>query len=119
MTKPLVIIESPYAGDLHRNIQYAIRAMYDSILNHGEAPLVFHLLYTQALNDNKPEERQLGIGLSQLWYPHADRVVMYVDYGISTGMNYGKVKAMSLGLPVIMRRIGPNPANDEIMTGYM
>jgi hypothetical protein len=119
MTKPLVIIESPYAGDLQRNIQYAIRAMYDSILNHAEAPIAFHLLYPQILRDSNPEERQLGLNLSQLWYPHADRVIMYIDYGVSPGMNFGKVKAMSMGLPVTMRRIGPNPANDEIMTGYM
>ena len=41
-----VILESPYAGDIERNVAYARAAMRDSLLR-GEAPIASHLLYTQ------------------------------------------------------------------------
>lgn len=58
----LVILESPFAGDVKRNILYARMCVRDS-LGRGEAPIASHLLYTQSgiLNDNLPEERQWGI----------------------------------------------------------
>ena len=54
----LVIIESPYAGDIKANIAYARRAVRDS-LERGEFPIASHLLYTQPgiLNDDIPSER--------------------------------------------------------------
>jgi hypothetical protein len=41
-----VILESPFAGDVERNLRYARAALRDS-LHRGEAPLASHLLYTQ------------------------------------------------------------------------
>ena len=41
-----VILESPYAGDIERNVKYARMAVRDS-LSRGEAPIASHLLYTQ------------------------------------------------------------------------
>lgn len=42
----LVIIESPYAGDVDRNLEYLRAAMRDC-LKRGEAPFASHALYTQ------------------------------------------------------------------------
>ena len=42
-----VIIESPYTGDVERNLEYARRCMRDSI-KRGEAPFASHLLYTHS-----------------------------------------------------------------------
>ena len=42
----LVILESPFAGDVKRNTAYARAALRDSLLR-GEAPIASHLLYTQ------------------------------------------------------------------------
>lgn len=39
-----VVIESPYAGDVERNVRYA-RASLSDCLRRGEAPLASHLLY--------------------------------------------------------------------------
>lgn len=41
-----VILESPYAGDVERNLTYARECVRDS-LSRGEAPIASHLLYTQ------------------------------------------------------------------------
>src|SRR5690606_3550939 len=41
----LVILESPYAGNIDLNIDYARAAVRDS-LSRGESPIASHLLYT-------------------------------------------------------------------------
>ena len=85
-----VIIESPYAGDMERNVRYARAAMKDC-LHRGEAPYASHLLYAQegVLDDDIPEERQLGIDAGLAWGDVADLVVVYTDLGITKGMVYG------------------------------
>ena len=93
-----VIIESPYAGEVEKNIVYARRCMLDSLMR-GETPLAFHLLYTQVLDDTKPQERNLGITASQNWYEYCDFVAVYVDRGVSGGMLAGIELARSLGKP--------------------
>src|SRR4051794_36682614 len=62
----LVILESPYAGDVERNTLYARRALKDSLM-HVEAPIASHLLYPQVLDDLIPSERQLGIDAGLAW----------------------------------------------------
>ena len=81
----LVIIESPLAGEVEKNLEYARRAILDS-LSRGEAPIASHLLYTQMLDDNIPEHRALGIGAGLAWRKVCDLPVFYVDLGWSGGM---------------------------------
>lgn len=83
----LVIVESPYAGDVERNVAYARAALADC-LARGEAPIASHLLYTQpgVLDDLKPEERALGIQAGLAWAKVADAAVFYTDRGWSAGM---------------------------------
>lgn len=104
----LVIIESPYAGDIEANVAYARRCIRDS-LARGEAPIASHLLYTQPgiLRDEVPAERQWGIDAGLAWGRAADLTAVYVDRGISAGMRYGISAAESMGRPVEIRRIGP------------
>ena len=85
--RPLVVIESPYAGDVERNLRYARAAMADS-LGRGEAPIASHLLYTQpgVLRDDSRWERAIGIDVGFAWGAHAERIVFYVDLGWSSGM---------------------------------
>jgi len=84
----LTILESPYAGDVDKNIEYAQKCMRDMLLR-GEAPYASHLLYTQSnvLDDTVPEERELGI-YAGFAYKHMKEMhtVFYVDRGMSNGM---------------------------------
>lgn len=85
--RPLVIIESPYAGDVERNLKYARACMRDSI-QCGERPLALHLLYPQEgiLDDKDPEERLMGIELGyEFWTPDC-LVAFYMDLEMSRGM---------------------------------
>ena len=106
----LVIIESPFADPtpegIEENIAYARRCLKDSLLR-GEAPLASHLLYTQAgvLDDTIPEERVLGIEAGLAWGKLAHATVVYVDRGISNGMQFGIRRAKSEGRLVILRSI--------------
>lgn len=103
----LVIIESPYAGDIQRNVEYARACVRDS-LSRGEAPIASHLLYTQpgVLSDEIPEERQWGIDAGLAWRKVAEASVVYTDLGISRGMEYGIAAAEGAGIPIERRSIG-------------
>ena len=102
----LVIIESPFAGDEEANIQYARKAVRDS-LNRGEAPIASHLLYTQEgiLDDSIPSERQWGIDAGLAWRHVSTCTVVYADLGISKGMEYGIKQAEEAGKEVEYRHI--------------
>ena len=82
-----VMLESPYAGKVERNVAYARACLADS-LARGEAPIASHLLYTQpgVLDDENEDERALGIAAGLAWKPVAHAQVFYVDLGWSRGM---------------------------------
>lgn len=103
----LVLIESPYAGDVQRNVEYARRCVRDS-LSRGEAPIASHLLYTQPgiLRDEVPSERQWGIDAGLAWRKVAELTAVYTDHGITKGMEYGITAAKEAGVPVEYREIG-------------
>lgn len=101
----LVIIESPYAGDVEKNLAYLKRAIRDS-LYLGEAPFASHLFYTQVLRDEVSSERDLGMKAGFAWGKVAERVAVYSDLGISSGMKAGITRAEKQGLKVVYRRIG-------------
>lgn len=102
----LVILESPYAGDIERNVAYARACVRHSLLL-GEAPIASHLLYTQPgiLDDNDPSERHLGISAGLAWESLAEASVVYTDLGISRGMSYGIEFAKESGIEVIYRTL--------------
>lgn len=88
----LAIIESPYAGDVERNIKYARECMRWAILNEY-APFASHLLYTQVLDDSIKYQRSHGIAMGLEWLKKADIQLIFTDYGISPGMK----RAINLG----------------------
>lgn len=102
----LVIIESPFAGDVEANIEYARKAVRDSLMR-GEAPIASHLLYTQdgILNDDIPEERSHGIDAGLAWRSVAQASIVYTDKGISKGMEYGIKAAKEAGIEVEYRTL--------------
>ena len=87
-----VLLESPFAG---APPEYVHDCILDC-LRRGEAPIASHVLYTQALDDAKLEERAMGItaGLALRWL--TARTVVYTDLGISGGMREGIEHAQSL-----------------------
>lgn len=105
-----VAIESPYAGAtpeiLERNMRYLRACMRDCLLR-GETPIASHALYTQpgVLDDAIPADRELGMRAGWNWFPVVDVVVIYVDLGITTGMQRGIVEASRVGRPLMYRQL--------------
>lgn len=102
----LVILESPYAGEVEDNLSYARACMRDSLLR-GEAPIASHLLYTQKgiLDDLNVDERNMGIEAGLSWMDVSEATVVYIDKGVSSGMKYGIGAALASGKPVLFRSI--------------
>ena len=105
----LVAIESPYAGDVERNVRYA-KACVRDCLKRGEAPYASHLFFTQdgLLDDTVPEQRKLGMEAGKVWEMNAKFTVVYTDLGISDGMAWGVKKCEEAGRPVEYRTLGEN-----------
>lgn len=102
-----VIIESPYAGDVERNLRYLRACIRDSLMR-GEAPFASHGLYTQpgVLDDHDPEQRRMGIEAGFAWWRGTEAVVFYEDLGWSPGMTAAFDLAALQLEDVEVRRIG-------------
>jgi hypothetical protein len=111
----LVILESPYAGEVNANVAYARRCLKDAALR-GESAQASHLLLTQVLNDRDPEERALGIALGLAWRRVAEYSIFYTDRGWSSGMIAALDSAIAENRPFRLRALDgpvklPNPAS--------
>jgi hypothetical protein len=104
-----VAIESPYAGDVARNIRYA-KACVRDCLSRNEAPYASHLFFPQEglLDDNVPGERKLGIEAGFAIAQRCDRRVVYRDLGFSNGMLAGIAHAETILQPIEYRELGPD-----------
>jgi hypothetical protein len=111
---PIVMIESPYAGDVERNLAYLRAALHDCLMR-GEAPFASHGLYTQVLDDTVPEERDHGIQAGFAFREVSDYTVVYTDLGISPGMQLGIDHSHSKSIPVKFRTL-PGWGKDEAST---
>jgi hypothetical protein len=103
-----VAIESPFGSKdpaiVERNKAYAIAAMRDC-LARGESPYASHLLLTQVLDDNDPEQRAKGIQAGLDWAEMAELRVIYADLGVTIGMQAGIKQAEEIGQPMKVRTI--------------
>lgn len=102
--KSIVVIESPYAGDVEKNVDYLHRCMMDAI-DRGEAPFASHMVYPFYLDDDKPEQRENGIQLGFAWLEVADRQIFYIDNGFSEGMMKAFIKGQDLEIKQVLRKI--------------
>lgn len=104
----LVIIESPYAGAIEKNLRYLRACMHDCLMR-AEAPMASHGLYTQpgVLDDKNPAERMLGMEAGFSWRKHADLTVVYTDMGHSRVMEEGIRHAVLISCPIEYRSLGP------------
>jgi hypothetical protein len=69
------ILESPYAGDVEKNVDFA-RKVCRSLMRSGFNCFASHLYYTQFLNDDIPAERLMGIDAGLEWAEVVDTVIV-------------------------------------------
>lgn len=95
-----VFICSRYAGDIEHNVEVA-QALCRMAVESELAPFAPHLLYTQFLDENDPDQRNLGISLGLRFMDACDEVWVYVGGGISDGMRRELERARQLGKQII------------------
>jgi hypothetical protein len=115
----LVILESPYKGEVARNKRY-LRACIRDCINRGESPYASHRMLTDALDDNNPVERAVGIQAGLAWRRvrtpilSSDGVtigyepvyhVFYVDFDWTEGMLLAKKQYDDESIPHEVRRL--------------
>lgn len=107
----LVVVESPLSAPTRQGIEenkkYARECVLDC-LRRGEAPYASHLLFDQPglLDDTDADQRKLGMEAGFMWGRLAHLIAVYVDRGISTGMQRGIDFYRGEGIEVEYRKLG-------------
>jgi len=83
-----VVIESPYLGGLPAAVTYARLALLDAY-RRLETPHASHLLGPQVLDDKSEDDRNLGMAAGWRPYDLGARCAVYIDLGITRGMQHG------------------------------
>jgi hypothetical protein len=94
--RPCVFICSPYAGDIKKNTQNAMRYLKFAA-DRGAIPFAPHLLYPQVLDENDPSQRELGLFFGMVWLSKCDELWAFGDH-ISPGMQAEINKAKRRGM---------------------
>lgn len=93
-----IYVVSKYAGDVEKNVSYAI-TYCKFVIAMGHQPIASHLLYPQMLDDNVPEERHLGCDFGMNLLRICDEVWVFgSEY--SKGMEAEVSKARQLGMMI-------------------
>lgn len=108
-----VVIESPLAGATEeireRHRRYLDACILDCI-RRGETPYASHKMLPGALDDLKPDEREIGIGAGfemaeHLWTGCGAPRAVYLDCGVGNGMKRGLDEAARIGQRVEFRNV--------------
>jgi N6-adenosine-specific RNA methylase IME4 len=98
-----VVIESPYAGNVQRNLRY-LDVCFTDCLARGEAPIASHKLYADVCC-GQGKTRDVGIEAGILWGGGAHCIVVYVDFGITEGMKKAIAVYKEMGIPIKYRSL--------------
>lgn len=94
----IAYIASPLSGNIDENLQFARKACGYAAAQ-GAVPYAPHLLFTQFLDDNDPEQRDAGIRMGLQMLRRCDELWLCGD-DISAGMSEEEKMARRLGVPV-------------------
>ena len=119
------MIESPYSGDIDRNIRYLALCSFDAGVIHDECAYASHGLMTQhprAKNffvsdyDEKWDvlTRDSAIQMSQRIRHRCDKTVFYTDLGWSSGMKAAKKYCEEHNIPFEERTLNADKLSDTI-----
>lgn len=114
----LIYVASPFSGDVERNVGYAKQACR-KVMESGHAFFAPHLIYPSMLNDEVPEERQLGIEMGLAMLSRCDELWVFGGR-ISAGMQAEIQEAQRIGIPILRMDLGeeltePYPYGLEMM----
>lgn len=119
------MIESPYSGDIDRNIRYLNLCIADAGLLRNEVSYASHLAMTQHPRCKKfyvsdfvekwnVLTREQAIDASQRVRRRCDKTVFYTDLGWSGGMNAAKFYCTLHGLPQEERKLDVDALAEKV-----
>ena len=96
--RPIVYICSPYSGNVNRNIEMARKYSRFAVDKHY-LPIAPHLLFTQFMNDESPEERETAIFMNFVLMSKCAEIWVFGDViskGMQSEINRAKRKNMKI-----------------------
>jgi len=107
-----VILETPFKNENKQifidNYLYTNAVARKLMKEDDVSSLFFHTFYTQFLNDNIPEERDLGLMSSFNYHSDADYKLYAIDRGLSHGMILGAKDAIEKDIPIQFYTVLPH-----------
>ena len=92
-----VVIETPFAGDIERNMRFAMWCLRAAWKVDGAHGFATHLVCPWALDDSVPAERRAGIDWEWAWQPGIPHF-FFLDLGMSSGMKAARERCFAMGL---------------------
>ena len=96
--KKIVFICGPFAGDIEGNTRRAKRYGRFAVIEKA-VPIIPHLMYPQFLEENDPDERQLGIDMGLILLGKCQELWVFGSR-ISSGMSAEITKAKRWNIPI-------------------
>ena len=96
--KKIVFICSPFAGDIEGNTRRARRYGRFAVTEKA-VPVIPHLMYPQFLEEDDPDERQLGIDMGLILLSKCHELWVFGSR-ISSGMSVEVARARRWNIPI-------------------
>lgn len=96
--KKIIFICSPFAGDIEGNTRRARRYGRFAVTEKA-VPVIPHLMYPQFLEEDDPEERQLGIDMGLILLSKCHELWVFGNR-ISSGMSVEVARAKRWNIPI-------------------
>jgi len=112
MEEKLCYVCSPYRGNTARNVAYAQELTRRAVCT-SHIPITPHLYITQALDDNDPAERALGMEAGLHLLEPCKYIMIGGRYGLSEGMRHEIERAHRLG-KTFLYELGMNLTGEEV-----
>ena len=109
--KKIVFICSPYKGDIEINTLRAKRYGRYAVTKE-QVPIIPHLMYTQFLNEDSYEERQLGLEMGLILLSKCQEIWVFGSR-ISKGMEMEIKEAERMKIPIRYHDIHCKPLAGE------
>lgn len=95
-----IFICSPYRGDTKSNLQKAYQYCR-GVIEKGYLPIAPHTIFPNYLDDDNPDEREMGIQMGLELMKDCEEIWVFDD--ATEGMKKEILVAEELGIPIILQ----------------
>lgn len=88
-----IYVASRYAGDVERNTAFAVNCCR-RVIEDGCMPIASHLLYPQMLDDNNPDEREMGLMFGLALLAVCDEVWVFGEVSAGVAREVAEAKRL-------------------------